>query len=112
MVRVGALTSVGAAASDEDGRVSAQAPIPPATSRATTTPTITGRLLRAVAWNRTSVPFVERGHCAFCRRVAQAAGNIMKEACEAILFRLGVETRSWHRGATSLSGTTAGVPVR
>jgi hypothetical protein len=112
MVLVVALTSVGAAASEEDGRVSAQAPIPPATSRATTTPTITGRLLRAGAWNLTSVPFVERGHSALCRRFAQAAGNIMKEVCEATLFRLGAETWSWHRGATSLSGNMAGVPVR
>ena len=36
----------------------------------------------------------------------------MREACEATLFRLGAETRSWHRGATSLSGKMAGVPVR
>src|SRR5665647_1523125 len=60
MVLVVALTTVGTAASDEEGRVTVQTPTPPAASRATATPTITGRRVRTSVLNRTVVPFAGR----------------------------------------------------
>jgi len=61
IVLVVAVTNVGVAASDEAECVAAQAPTLPIATRATTTPTMVGRLLKASALRRTSVPFVEGG---------------------------------------------------
>src|SRR5665647_1131087 len=82
MVPVVALTSVGTAASEEEERVTAQPPTPPATSKTTATPRITGRLLGASALTRTVVPFVGRGCIAPARRFACTAGNFMHDDWE------------------------------
>jgi hypothetical protein len=57
-----ALTRVGVAASEEDDCLTAQAPTPPTTTKATVSPTIVGRLpLKIGALRRTGVPFVRQG---------------------------------------------------